>query len=74
MPRSTRSVEAIDDLDYERRYGEPREAASQRVEEVRSILEELLPESESDGDEPEPSEEHEGLTVVEADELAREAS
>lgn len=68
--------EAIDNLDYERRYREPRESSSYRVEEVRSILEELpasamegAPEAES-----ERAEEHEGLIVVEPDELAGVAS
>jgi len=39
--------EAIDDLDYERRYGEQREASSYRIEEVRTILEELPTEPEA---------------------------
>jgi hypothetical protein len=65
--------EAIDDLDYERRYGESREASSSRVDEVRTILEELpapaAEELDSDADE-----EHEGLTIVDADELAHDVS
>jgi len=60
--------EAIDDLDYERRYGEPREASSQRVEEVRTILEELRASAE-DEDESEDGEANEGLRIVEGDEL-----
>jgi hypothetical protein len=64
--------EAVDDLEYERRYGEPREPSSPLVEEVRSILEELpaersFAEPES---EPEAAEENEGLTVIEPDDLA----
>jgi hypothetical protein len=65
--------EAIDDLAYERRYGESREASSHRVEEVRAILDEL-PSAKDLETEPDSEEDNEGLTVVEGDELARETS
>ncbi len=64
--------EAVDDLDYERRYGEAREPSSRRVEEVRAILEELR-ESAEEELEPDEEEELEGLRVVEADELGPDA-
>src|SRR5512147_2260570 len=63
--------EALDDLDYERTFGEPREASSTRIEELRRILEEA-----SEGEEVSvPSEEvdveeDEGLTVVDIDQVA----
>jgi hypothetical protein len=65
--------EAIDDLDYERRYGETREASSHRVEETRSILEELREAASEEPDAEDDEEQHDGLRVVEADELGPEA-
>ena len=65
-------AEALDDLDHERRFGEPRRATSARIEEIRQILEELPPEEdaqdtlEQELDEPDALE---GLSVVGADEL-----
>ena len=64
--------EAIDDLDYERRYGEAREASSHKVEETRGILEELRESASAEADS-EDEEVNEGLRVVEADELGPEA-
>ncbi|MBX3155046.1 MAG: hypothetical protein KF773_03525 [Deltaproteobacteria bacterium] len=66
-------TEALDDYEDELRFGEERLPSSVRVEEVRTILEEL-PAEDSDlagevvtADEDE--DEDEGLRVVEADEL-----
>ncbi|NVB80716.1 MAG: hypothetical protein HOV81_20135 [Kofleriaceae bacterium] len=64
-------AEAMEDLDYERRFGETREPSSPRVEEVRAILEEVSgPEDLEDVQDED--EEDEGLTVVEIDELGHE--
>lgn len=67
--------EAIEDLEYERRYGEPREPSSARVEEVRAILEEI-PELEPEGiaasGEDEQEETDEGLTVIGPEDLSSE--
>ena len=67
--------EAIDDLDYERSYGEPRESSSSRIEEVRTILEELsAKEAETPTEtDSETDEEYEGLTVVERDDFVHDA-
>lgn len=65
--------EAIDDLEYEHRYGEERPAVSPRIEDVRTILEELphpdlLADAASEDDEND-----DDLSVIEIDENEREA-
>ncbi len=66
-------TEALDDLDHQHRFGEERVAASPRIEEVRTILEELPYSDElSPGTTSYEEDEHEGLTVIEPDELASE--
>ena len=62
--------EALEDLEYEARFGETRESSSPRVEEVRAILEEVPELTEVEGEDEE--EEDEGLTLVEVDELTQE--
>lgn len=69
--------EAIDELEFQRRFGEVRNGSTRAVDEVRAILEEVpvvadeppvavLLEDDAD-------EEHEGLRVIEADELTEQA-
>jgi Fe-S-cluster formation regulator IscX/YfhJ len=62
--------EALDDLDHQMRFREEREPASSRIAELRSILEEL-PYFDDDSGEVEAADE--GLRIVDADELGREA-
>jgi hypothetical protein len=66
-------AEALDDLEYELRFGEPRIAASAKIEEIRQILEEL-PLDEDTLVEPDvrDEDEHEGLSVVDLEELGGE--
>ena len=58
-------AEAVEDLDYQARFGEDQEPSSAKIAEIRAILEELphyedlLPETNQ-----EQEDEHEGLTVV----------
>lgn len=63
--------EAIDDLEYEARFGETRDSSSARVKDVRAILEEVSGDliGDDDGDE---EEEGEGLSLVDVDELTQE--
>jgi hypothetical protein len=64
-------AEAVDDLDYEARYGEPRLATTAKIDEIRQILEELVPPEDITTEaEAEDEEAHEGLTVVDAGERA----
>jgi hypothetical protein len=65
--------EAIDDVEYAQRYGEPREASSARVDEVRAILEEIAvpPDSRVNSDNND-EEEDEGLTIIEPEDLGTE--
>jgi hypothetical protein len=77
-PTTDEIAEALDDLEYSRRYGEQRVSGSARVEEVRAILEELpradpLPElADVDGLEGEDEDINDGLSIVSGDELGRE--
>jgi hypothetical protein len=64
-------AEAMEDLDYERRFGETREPSSLRVAEVRAILEEVSGPDDVE-DVLDEDEEDEGLTVVDIDELGHE--
>lgn len=67
---STNEVaEALDDLDYERRSGEPRRAASGKIDEIRQILEELSLGGNTLEQEPGEADELEDLSVIGADEL-----
>lgn len=65
--------DAVEDLDFEVRFGEERTPASPRVKEVRTILEELpyfedlVPEPAEDEDE-----ELQGLTVIDGEESSLE--
>src|SRR5262245_5181280 len=67
--------EALEDLEFQMRFGEEREAPSPTIEELRGILEELprLEEiAEQHADEDLEEEEAEGLSVVSAEELQQE--
>jgi hypothetical protein len=64
--------EALDDLEYQMRFDEEREPASLRIAEVRSILEELPYFDDIVPDEQIEDSDHEGLRIVEADELENE--
>ena len=66
-------AEALDDLEYELRFGEPRTAASAKIDELRQILEELPPDEDALV-EPDvrDEDEHEGLSVVEVEERGGE--
>jgi hypothetical protein len=69
-------AEAIDDYDYERRLGEPRMAASPKIEEIRQILEELLGFEEAEAPPPvrdDEEDEFQGLTVVDPEALGAES-
>jgi hypothetical protein len=66
-------AEALEDFEHQLEYGEEREPSSPRVEDVRIVLEELveqrpapIPATDDDDDE------HEGLTVIDPEELGRE--
>jgi len=66
-------AEALEDFEHQLEYGEEREPSSPKVEDVRIVLEELveqrptpLPTNDDD------DEEHEGLTVIDPEELGRE--
>jgi hypothetical protein len=61
--------EAVDDLDFQLRFGEPRPPSSPHVKDVRAILEELPYFEDLLDDGTEEDEEYEGLTVVEAEDL-----
>lgn len=63
--------EAIDDHDHEARFGEARVAASPKIAEIRAILEELPTEENVLGAN-DHEDEHEGLTIMEPEELGRE--
>ena len=69
-------TEALDDYEDEMRFGEERLPSSVRVEEVRTILEELPAEDDDRAGEilaaQNDEDEHEGLRIVEADELGTE--
>ncbi len=64
-------AEAMEDVEYEARFGEVREASSARIEEVRTLLA-TLAHDDLDDDLDEDDEDDEGLTVVEVDELEPE--
>lgn len=64
--------EALDDLDYQTRFGEPREASSPKIEELRSILEELPYFEDVLAEAAEDEDEAEGLRVMDPEELGRE--
>jgi hypothetical protein len=64
-------IEAIDDVAYERRFGEATEPASPKIDEIRAILEELPPDEAVTTDLDE-DEDDEGLTIVGPEALAHE--
>ena len=57
-------TEAVDDFEYQMRFGESREPSSAKVEEIRMILEELPYDLDVLGDTDNEADEHEGLSVV----------
>lgn len=66
-------VEAIEDHDYERRFGETRSASSPKIEEVRMILEELPEDVDQKAPlDDEEDNDNEGLTLVDPEALGDE--
>jgi hypothetical protein len=65
-------AEALEDFEHQREYGEEREPSSPRIEDIRMVLEELVEERPTAPANDNDDEEHEGLTVVDAEELGRE--
>jgi hypothetical protein len=64
-------AEAIEDLHFQREYGEDREPSSPKVDEIRMILEDYF-EPDHDASPSDDDGDDDGLTIVDAEELGRE--